>query len=224
MSLELETQVTFILQAWHYRIRGHSAMTSATKVIDIAPASAVAFEIEEGKSVRVVSPEGLQVGDFVAFNITNLEERFSAGRTRSENGKVKISVGDRLFSNTCNPMFEITQDTCGIHDLLYPPCNRWVFQNRYKIPPHDGCEENLEKALSLWKITKSDIPDPFNIFENSTIDATGALKIQPPVSKAGDYVELRAKMSCLVGISSCAVDVGFTNAGRCKPLRAILLE
>lgn len=200
------------------------ASAPASRVIEIAPASAIAFEIDGGKSLRVVSVEGQQVGDFVAFNKANLAERFSSGRTRSENGKVKISVGDRLFSNLCNVMFEITQDTCGVHDLLYPPCNRWVFQNRYKIPPHDGCEENLEKALSPWKITKFDIPDPFNIFENSTIDVTGKLKIQAPVSTAGDYVELKAEMNCLVGISSCAVDVGFTNAGRCKPLRVILLE
>jgi uncharacterized protein YcgI (DUF1989 family) len=194
------------------------------RVVEIAPASAMAFEIDAGKSLRVVSVEGQQVGDFVAFNKVNLAERFSTGRTRSENGKVKISIGNKLYSNLCNVMFEITQDTCGIHDLLYPPCNRWVFENRYKISPHDGCEENLEKALSSWKITKSDIPDPFNIFENSIVDGTGKLKIQAPVSTAGDYVELKAEMNCLVGISSCAVDVGFTNAGRCKPLRLILLE
>jgi uncharacterized protein YcgI (DUF1989 family) len=197
-------------------------MRSENKVIEIAPASAIAFEIEESKSVRVFSPEGQQVGDFVAFNRTNTTERFSPGRTRSENAKVKISVGDKLFSNLCNVMFEITQDTCGVHDLLYPPCNRWVFQNRYKIPPHDGCEENLEKALSPWGITKSGIPDPFNIFENSTVDEVGRLRIQAPISRAGDYVELRAKMNCLVGVSACAVDTGFTNAGKCKPLRVVL--
>lgn len=200
------------------------ASAPVNRVIEIAPASAIAFEIDEGESLRVISLEGQQVGDFVAFNKASLTERFSAGRTRSENGKVKISVGDSLFSNLCNVMFEITQDTCGVHDLLYPPCNRWVFQNRYKIAPHDGCEENLERALSRWNITKSDIPDPFNIFENSVIDEAGKLKIQEPVSEGGDYVELKAKMSCLVGVSACAVDVGFTNAGRCKPLRVILQE
>jgi len=196
----------------------------ANRVIEIPRASATAFEINEGESLRVVSVEGKQVGDFVAFNKDNLVERFSQGRTRSENGKIRISVGDRLFSNLCNVMFEITRDTCGVHDLLYPPCNRWVFQNRYKVAPHDGCEENLEKALSPWKITKSAIPDPFNIFENSTVDMSGKLRILEPISTAGDYVELKAEMNCLVGISACAVDAGFTNAGRCKPLRVILQE
>lgn len=198
------------------------ASAPANRVIDIPPASAIAFEIAEGKSLRVVSVQGKQVGDFVAYNKDNLVERFSQSRTRSENGKVRISVGDRLFSDLCNVMFEITQDTCGVHDLLYPPCNRWVFQNRYRVAPHDGCEENLEKALSPWEVTKFGIPDPFNMFENSMVDTSGKLRILEPVSAAGDYVELKAKMNCLVGISACAVDVGFTNAGKCKPLCVIL--
>ena len=171
--------------------------------------------------MRVVDVVGQQVGDFVAFNLQNLRERFSSGRTRSENAKIRISVGDELFSNDCHVMFSIPRDTCGVHDLLYPPCSRWVFENRYKVPPHDGCLENLGKALSSWGIDALDIPDPFNIFENSVVDKDGNLNILEPISKAGTYIELRAEMDCLVGISACAVDVGRTNAGRCKPLQIV---
>jgi len=192
------------------------------RTIDIAPASAIAFTIEKSKSLRVVDVLGQQVGDFIAFNKDDLEEKFSSGRTRSENGKIRISVGDRLFSNQCNVMFTITEDTCGIHDLLYPPCSRWVFEHRYKIPPHDGCQENLAKALSSFGIDKLDIPDPFNIFEHSVVDIDGRLQILEPMSRAGSYVELRADMDCLVAVSACAVDVGKTNAGKCKPLQVIM--
>jgi len=162
------------------------------------------------------------VGDFVAFNRNHLNEKFSSGRTRSENGKIRITVGDKLYSNLCNVMFTITDDTCGIHDLLYPSCNRWVFQNRYKIPVHDGCLENLAKALSSWKVDKLDIPDPFNIFEHSIVDLDGRLMDLEPVSTAGSYIELRAEMDCIVGLSACACDVGNTNAGKCKPLRVTI--
>lgn len=190
-------------------------------VTEIAPASALAFTIGGGQSLRIVDVLGQQVGDFVAFNARNLKERFSSGRTRSENGKIRISVGDKLFSNDCQVLFSITRDTCGVHDLLYPPCNRWVFENRYKIPPHDGCLENLGKALSSWGIDRLDIPDPFNIFEHSIVHVDGKLSILEPISKAGTFIELRAEMDCLVGISACAVDVGRTNAGKCKPLQII---
>jgi len=195
---------------------------SPKKTLDIPSASAVAFVVDRGQIIRVVDVLGQQVGDFIAFNKSYLQEKFSSGRTRSENGKIRIGVGDKLYSNLCNVMFTITQDTCGIHDLLYPPCNRWVFENRYKVPPHDGCQENLTKALSAWEIGQFDIPDPFNIFEHSVVDIDGRLRILEPVSKPGSHIELRAEMDCLVGISACAVDVGTTNAGKCKPLQVIL--
>lgn len=196
-------------------------MNRSQDVTEIGPASALAFTIDQGQSLKVVDVQGQQVGDFVAFNTHNHMERFSSGRTRSENGKIRISAGDKLFSNDCHVMFTITRDTCGVHDLLYPPCCRWVFENRYRIPPHDGCLENLCRALSSWRIDRLDIPDPFNIFEHSSVDADGKLSILEPLSRAGSFIELRAEMDCLVGLSACAVDVGRTNAGKCKPLQIV---
>lgn len=188
-------------------------------IIDIKPASAVALEIEKGKGIKVVDVEGQQVADFIAFNKEDLNERFSTGKTRSENGKIRISVGDVLYSTHFRPMFRITEDSSGVHDILYPPCSRWIFENRYKTKPHDGCLENLTNALSKWGITKLDIPDPFNIFSHTTVDTDGRLRIIEPLSKAGTYILMKAEMNCLVGVSACAVDVATTNAGRCKPIR-----
>ena len=184
--------------------------------IIIPPASAVSFEVTSGSVVRVTDIEGQQVADFIAFNGINLRERISTSRTRSENGTIHITKGHHLFSNQSNVMLTIITDTCGVHDLLYPPCSRWVFQHRYKIQPHDGCKENIERALS--KHNYGDLPDPFNIFENSEVGNNGELRINDPVSKAGDYVEMRAEMNCLIAVSACAVNVGHTNAGRCKPI------
>jgi uncharacterized protein YcgI (DUF1989 family) len=119
-------------------------------------------------------------------------------------------------------MFTILEDTCGVHDLLYPPCSRWVFEHRYQIKPHDGCLENVTRSLGSYRIQPEDLPDPFNIFENSHVSPDGGLSIEEPVSEAGDFIEMRAETDCLVAISACAVDVGRTNAGRCKPIQVTL--
>lgn len=116
-------------------------------------------------------------------------------------------------------MFTIVEDTCGVHDLLYAPCCRWVFENRYKIQGHDGCLENLAQALAPWGVTINDIPDPLNVFMNAFIDDNFVPTIMPPVSKANDYITIRAETNVLIGLSACAVNVANTNAGRCKPLR-----
>lgn len=196
---------------------------SQARTIRIPPASAVSFEIGKGQTVRVTDIMGQQVADFIAFNRHDFREKLSTSRTRSENGTIRITKGHRLFSGRNNVIFAIVEDTCGVHDLLYPPCSRWVFENRYKIPPHDGCMENLTRAVHQYGLTMDNLPDPFNIFENSQISPDWRMSIQDPVSKAGDFVELRAEMDCLAAVSACAVDVGHTNAGRCKPLNITIV-
>jgi len=192
------------------------------RILRIPPSSAVSFQVEKDQVVKVTDIEGQQAADFIAFNARDLREKLSTSRTRSENGTVRITKGHRLFSNRHNVLFTILEDKCGVHDILYPPCSRWVFENRYRIPPHDGCLENLARVLSSWSLDALDLPDPFNIFENSHLDEKGGLSIKDPASKPGDFVEMKAEMDCLVAISACAVDVGHTNAGRCKPIEVTM--
>ena len=40
----------------------------------------------------------------------------------------------------------------------------------------------------------------------------------PPIADVGDYIELRAEMNVLVGISACPNDQDGVNDGRPKPL------
>lgn len=97
--------------------------------------SAISFEVSKGQIVKTTDIMRQQVAEFIAFNRNDLREKLSTGRTRSENRTIRITKGHRLFSNRNNVLFMILQDTCGVHDLLYPPCSRWVFEHRYKIPP-----------------------------------------------------------------------------------------
>lgn len=200
----------------------HGKSMNESETINVPASSARAFEVRKGSLVKIVDIEGQQVGDFVAFMLPDLKEKFSAGRTRIENSTLRISRGNQLLSNVCNPMFTIMEDTCRVHDLLYPPCSRWVFEHRYKVEPHDGCLENLARTLAGFGLTIHDIPDPFNVFMNARMDENFKPTIMPPISHAGDYIVLHAHAHMLVGLSACAVDAGNTNAGRCKPLRVEL--
>jgi hypothetical protein len=192
------------------------------RTIRIPSASAVSFEVAKGETVRVTNIMGQQVGDFIAFNRNDLRDKLSTSRTRSENGTIRITKGHRLYSNRNNVMLTIMEDARGVHDLLYPPCSRWVFEHRYKIPAHYGCMENLTGSLKQYGLMKDDLPDPFNIFENSQVSPDWRMSIQDPASKAGDFVEMRAETDCVVAVSACAVDVGHTNAGCCKPLEVTI--
>jgi uncharacterized protein YcgI (DUF1989 family) len=53
----------------------------------------------------------------------------------------------------------------------------------------------------------AEIPCPFNLWMNTPPQSDGSIIWQEPVSKPGDYVELRAEMNCIVVISSCPMDI-----------------
>jgi uncharacterized protein YcgI (DUF1989 family) len=190
------------------------------EIIDIPPASGVAFTLEKDQRLRIIDVQGQQVGDLVCFNLDDPGLRFSAGRTRTINNKLRISVGDLLYGDSCELMMRIVADTCGVHDLLYPPCCRWVYEHKYGKPEKAGCLEHLAGALSPYGLSQRDVPDPFNVFMHTEVGESSQLIIHEPRSHAGDYIDLRAEMDLLIGLSACAAEEGACNAGRLKPLRA----
>jgi hypothetical protein len=47
------------------------------------------------------------------------------------------------------------------------------------------------------------------------IDANRALFVGKTPARAGDYLEIRAEMNCLVGLTACADDITECNGGHC---------
>jgi len=189
-----------------------------------------AFVVKKGQHIRVIEVEGGQIGDFIAFDAQNLRERFSQARTKANQGKIRITTGDKLYSKFNTVLLTIVEDSYGIHDLQYGMCSRWIYESPdYQGfasslavggplgRPSWGCWENLTEALKGWNIPPEDIPDPLNIFQTVEIDpTTGRMGIVPGRSKPGDFVEFRAEMDCLTALSACP------STGR--PLRVQLYE
>lgn len=193
-----------------------------TQEVVIARNTGRAFILKRGQHIRVI---GESTADFVAFNLDNLRERFDQARTKVEQRKIFLSIGDRLISKFSNDMLTIIEDTFkeGTHDLQKGMCSAKSYQRLYDagvltgqselgIKQHDlpdhGCWENLTEALKPWNIAPEDIPSPFNIFQYMSIDGqTGKMghvntfgRLTGPKRT---YVELRAEINLLVAISAC---------------------
>ena len=198
-------------------------MPSATSMSDprdtvIAAKSGAALVVRAGETLRVTDLEGRQVADFVCFNQHDHAERFSAAKTRLNLFKTRISTGDQLYSNRSGVMFTIGVDTVGVHDLLFASCNRWLYANLFDRPGNTGCLEILRDALAPHGIAEDALPDPFNLFMKTSVDAANNLAIELPESNAGDYVELTAEMDCLVAATSCPDECSDCNGGRTTPV------
>jgi uncharacterized protein YcgI (DUF1989 family) len=51
---------------------------------------------------------------------------------------------------------------------------------------------------------------------NAEMSPEGDLKVLPPVSKAGDYIEFRAEMDLIVGLTACSAEL--SNNWSFKPI------
>ena len=185
----------------------------------VIPAKAgAALVMRAGETLRVTDLEGRQAADFICFNAYDHAERFSPAKTRLNHFHTRISTGDRLFSNRSEAMFTIGADTCGIHDLLLASCNRWYYAHLCDQPGYMGCLEILRDALAPHGIAEDQLPDPFNLFTKTKVDAAHRLLIELPESTAGNYVELTAEMDCLVAVSACPDEFTDCNGGRTTPI------
>jgi uncharacterized protein YcgI (DUF1989 family) len=184
----------------------------------IKPKTGAAFAVQKDDIIRVIDVAGEQVADLVCFARHDIEEYLSSGRTIDYNGKLFLSTGDILYSNRSNPMLCIIEDPVGKHDFLFAPCSREMFKMTYGInDPHPNCLDNLAASLAPYGINASHIPTAFNIFMNVAIGADGSVAVHPPLSKAGDYIDLQARMELIVGVTACSA--GKCNNFMCTPVK-----
>ena len=115
-------------------------------------------------------------------------------------------------------MFAMVEDTVGRHDFLLTPCSAEMFRIIYgHRDPHPGCFGNLSKALEPYGIKPDQIPTTFNIFMHVAVDSSsGKVSVLPPVSKAGDYIVIEARMDLLVGLTACSAEM--SNNYSFKPI------
>ena len=187
------------------------------KQYHLEPQTGVGFEVKRGQSIRVIDPTGEQVSDLVAFAQDEPGEWLSSGRSIDYANTIYMTTGHVLYSNRSRPMFTIVEDRVGKHDFLLTPCSSETFTIIYQHQGHHpSCFQNLVENLAQFGIAPNTIPTTFNIFMNVNILPNGELRIDPPSSRAGDFIELRAEMDLIVGLTACSAEM--SNNYRFKPI------
>ncbi len=183
----------------------------------IPPQSGVAFKLRASEVLRIYDPMGEQVADLFAFAEDDHRCALSSGRSIDYASKIYLTKGDPLYSNDSRVMFRILEDTVGRHDFLLTPCSQEMFEILYKHQGHHpSCFENLYNALGQFGIRPEQIGTTFNVFMNVEVGPDGAVAVKPPLSRAGDYIELRAEMNLICGLTSCSAEN--SNNGSFKPI------
>jgi hypothetical protein len=177
------------------------------RTIHVPAKTGVGFQLKKGQTLRVIDIEGEQVVDLVAFSQANPQEYLSSARSIDYAMKVYFTEGDILYSINSRPMLRIVADSVGKHDFMFAPCSQEMYEISYGVTEaHPNCLDNLTQGLVEHGIGAEQIPVPFNIFMNSGINKDGTLEIYPPLSKAGDRIDLRAEMDLILSVSACPAD------------------
>lgn len=199
-------------------------MTRAKSVLSdtvlVPPRDARCIRVPAGAFFRISSVEGSQVGDLNLWNAEDLGERFYSGKTRALHG-THLSTGDQMWSSFPNmrPMATIIDDTLdwygfdafggSVHDVIGTRCDPYTGRLLSGNDYHYCCHSNLTRALASYASLPLDeaellVHDVLNVFmcTGFTRD-TGQYFMKASPVRPGDYLEFRAEIDLLVGLSAC---------------------
>jgi uncharacterized protein len=174
--------------------------------------------IVKGQYLTIIDLEGKQIVDFLAFAADDITKYMSVSHTRSTYDTYDLTTGDYMYTVNHEPMIQIVEDTCGVHDMSFPCCNQYMFKNP-GMESHRSCQENFTESLSEYGVEGYMIPDPFHFFQNSP-----NMKLLPNHSKPGDYVKLKFLMDAVVAVSACPYDIKGINGGTPSSIQLTITE
>lgn len=156
--------------------------------------------------------------DTWAFVLPGLGEFMSMEHTRGTLRTMMPVLGRPLYTNRRQEILTLEEDTSpGIHDTLIAACDVHRYEQLGCTDYHDNCTDNLAAAMTELDLAAPETPCPLNLFMNIPWTPDGALAFDPPKSKSGDYVVLRAHMDCVVAMSTCPQDMAPINGVGCVP-------
>jgi uncharacterized protein YcgI (DUF1989 family) len=210
-----------------------------TATVTVPPRDGRTVRVPAGHVLRILCPEGPQVGDLNLWNADDLTERFFSGKTRALHA-THVTVGDRLWSSLPNlrPMATVIADTlgwygfdadgAGVHDVIGTRCDPYTNRLLHGTDYHHCCHSNLTRALAAetgLPLHRAEplVHDVLNVFmcTGFTRDTHRYFMKASPV-RAGDHLDLFAEIDLIAALSACpGGDCGAdhsSDAQACHPL------
>src|SRR3954447_22561535 len=179
-------------------------------------ASALSYEVREGKYIQIVDVRGRQCSDFLAFNARKLqdgnERGIDAQVTRTLTGGAYPTVGlhSKYFDLDMDPLCQVVQDTVGRHDSFALACTSKYYEDLGYFG-HRNCTENFNRELDPFGIGARKGWEALNFFYNTAFDRDLVMFLDEPWSRPGDYVLLRALDDLVCASSACPDDIEPSN-------------
>jgi uncharacterized protein len=188
----------------------------------VSPGARWSRRLETGERLRIVDLEGQQAVDFLVYSAELPVDRLNLPNTIKLNKSLYISKGTKIYSDRARVLLSVIEDSCGFHDTLAGCCSCEMDALRYGVQKTTSCRTNFTAELPKWGLSAADIVSNINFFMRVVFDAEGNVAIGDGISKAGDYVELRAEMPVIVVLSNCPQDSNPSSGFAPTPIEVVV--
>ena len=202
-------------------------LIQGTKIEDtIIPAGGSwSRQVNKGEILRIVVSGGQASGRLPLLQ----RSRHGGPLCRADTMKINpagifLSTGTVLYSVSLTPLFTIVQDTCGRHDTIGGCCSAALNTFRYGVGDQPNCRDNFLRELAKFGMGAKDIVANVNFFMYVPVGENGEMDMGPSISKAGDYVDLRAESDVLAFISNCPQINNPVNNYNPTPIRVVVRQ
>lgn len=160
-------------------------------------------KLKRGERLRIINTGATPGVAFFMWNANDTSERYNSADTMKLQWTAALPKGRVLFSDMGRVMTSIIEDTSGAHDTVVGGSTPASNAAKYGDGALRNTQENLRLAASKFGLGKRDLAPAISFFSPVSVDENGKFTWRDGVTKAGDFVELRAEMDLLIALSNC---------------------
>jgi urea carboxylase-associated protein 2 len=162
--------------------------------------------LRRGQSLRLVA-DGADANVAALFYSRELPlERYNMADTLKAQHTAHLTTGCVCYSDMGRILCGITADSCGWHDPLGGLTDQASVDARYgrttfqqqRNERHIGGREAVLVELGKYGLGERDLIANINFFSKVVVDEAGAMKLATGHASAGDLLDLRFEMDCIV--------------------------
>jgi len=182
--------------------------------------------LRRGVTLRLTDLEGGANGSALFYNNEEKLERYNMADTLKGQHTAFLTRGNVCYSDMGRVLCAVTADSCGWHDTISGLSNGAMMRERYgeshyqqaRNERHQNGYDSLINELGKYGLGRRDLVSNINFFSKVVADPAGNLRFVEGNSKAGDYVELRFEMDCLMVLSTAMHPLDTSPVYAPKPL------
>jgi urea carboxylase-associated protein 2 len=158
--------------------------------------------LKAGDTIRLNQANGSSALSMIAWSEADTSERLNLPDTVKVQWTTAIAKGRVLFSDMGRVMFSVTEAASSAHDGLVGGST--AASNAAKYPGDTrNTRDNFILVAAKLGLDRRDIPSALTFFAPVRVLDDGTFVWREDLRQAGDYVELRAEMDLIVGLSNC---------------------